>query len=320
MNKNFLLNMKPYNEYDFIDGRIAILETFLFKIEELKRFLTLPYEEIVKEIENSTYGKYVKSKEIDDVSKGFNAKHNDELEELAKYVSVGFINVFAKSKELFLKIKMWATNGAVNIEEDDMPLNLFVTQGKGDFPLILRDYFKALKKESTSPFVSSVLTDIYHIKFLNDFAKKTKSEFIIDYFKQYAEIYSWVLIVRASELLKTRSITENEFNFINLKLVEEFKGFDFARQYENLKSYDDFIVLSREKEELYDTKVNENFDNAISERLFGLIEEGKFFFEGIEPVFVYLERLNFELDFLMHSVYSAYNRVSEDRKVVQGNG
>jgi|GEM_PF-6147493 len=311
MKEEFALRLKAPNEYDFINGRIRVLETYLFPLEELKRISVLPYDEIIRELEVSSYGKYIKSTEINSVANGLLSRYDEEIKELSQYVSPGFINVFAKSKELFLKLKRWGVSGQVNVKTEEQLLFNFVHDGKGDFPLILRNYFVSIQNYKENPFIVSAITDIFHLKYLIQFAKMTKSNFIIDYSEKYVEIYSLVLITRASELLKANAIAEKDFKLIIPMLVNEFGAYKFVSKFKSIKTYDDFLIFSKAEKELYGAIDQENLENVVREKLFALIEKGRFVLEGIEPVFVYIERLDFELEFLMNAVYSAYGKTKE---------
>ncbi len=308
MNKEFLVSVKSPGEYDFINGRVRVLETQLFDQEQLKRFSKLTYEEFLKELEGSPYRQSIKSTDPSDVLAGITRHYNEMLSELEKYTSKGFINVFARSKEIFLKIKKLAYADEGKVDEESLPLYKFLTSDNGDYPVILRECFEDLIKNKEHPFIISTIVDTYHILFLNEFANNSKSSFIRYYYKKYAENYVDVLLNRAYGLAQKGAISKEDFNAILHKITYKFAS--LVVNLKEIKNVDDFVELAKERKQLYGAKDDEGdfLEIYVTKELLAVIDEGKFIIEGIEPVFVYMERLRFEVDTLTHVLYSNFNK------------
>jgi len=69
-------------------------------------------------------------------------------------------------------------------------------------------------KDLLSFYIRPIIVDVHYLKFLSDYSKLTKSEFIIDFYKQLVENYLLMILFRNERFVKEillvrRSLTKH---------------------------------------------------------------------------------------------------------------
>jgi hypothetical protein len=304
----FYIQLKSPSEYDYINGRVKILETYLFSREEVRHMTGLSFSELVSELLNSHYKEYILGKDFLSILKGISEYYFTTLVEMEKFVSPGFINSFFRSKEVFLKLKKLAVKERVD-ETSNFDSNLWSfiqSDVKGKYPEIFRVVYKRLRDNRLNPFKLNSYFDMYYIQFLLSSARKTESDFIKRYYEIFAILNTELILQRLLWLIKQNVIGETVFNEVIIVMREVLYNQDLLRKILSVKDSEDFEEFLRDEEMFYG--VNEMFKTQpnvfIMRKLENYLDNGKFMIIGIEPVFIYLSKLSFELEVLKKLLYA----------------
>ena len=286
MREEFAIKHQDIDSYNYICGRIKVLETNLLSKAALEELLHLPISGIYKEIIETPYRSFITGSDADSISKALFARYRAELSDMEKYVPIGFINAFFRSKEIFLKIKKWAlVSSNEELEGLDRELKNFLETGEGDFPLEFKEVFDAMSKVKDYPFKAGWLLDLYYIKYLYHSAEQTKSELIKEFFNTYREGNLSIFLYRLSNFAISKEIDEKDFLEALHLVLKLFPDSAVSNNLKGVKTVDEFRELSRE-----------TFDEELRNKLLSVLEKCKYINVGIEVVFMYLKRLEFEVE------------------------
>ena len=304
----FYIQLRSPSEYDYINGRVKILETYLFSREELQRMACLSSSELINEFLNSHYKEYIPGKDFLSILKGISEYYFRTLVEMEKFVSPGFINSFFRSKEVFLKLKKFAVKERDGVKSSfDNNLWAFIQSDvKGKYPEIFRVVYKKLRDNRLNPFKLNSYVDMYYIQFLLSSARKTESDFINRYYGIFAILNTELILQRLLWFIKQNVIGEAVFNEVVFVMREVLYNQDPLRKILSVKGSEDFEEFLRNEKMFYG--VNEMFKTQpnvfIMRKLENYLDNGKFMIVGIEPVFIYLSKLSLELEVLKKLLYA----------------
>ena len=294
---NFKIQDKSF--YDFLCGRVKVLETLLIPYSEYKVIAEKSFEEFVSVLESFPYKNFLTGKDLNAVESAIFKRKESEFSDFEKFGLTPFINVFFKSSDYFLLVKKAALG-----EEVETGLKTFLENGDTAYPKQFRDCFLDLK--ANYPFyIRPVIVDVYYLQFLSDYAKLTKSEFIIDFYRKLTENYLLMILFRNERFVKEDFISKQQFDqalkFLQIKLPN-------SGILKEVTTFDSFEELVNEKKGLYgEPNISESWQGLIYKTYMDTFEKGKFFNEGIEPIFVYLLRLTHETSILQKIAYVLYH-------------
>jgi vacuolar-type H+-ATPase subunit C/Vma6 len=299
MNKNdFLIELKSPTEYDYINGRVKVLETFLFSDETIKNMIKLPFDDILNELMNSHYREFISSRNLVGAINGISNFYENSLFEMEKFVSPGFINSFFRSRELFLNIKEFIISEESSESLGDGRENFIKNIKQRIYPEALRVLYEKLEEKDLSPFKINSYIDLYYIQFLLSSSKKTKSNFISGYYELYTNINTELILIRLLDFFRKGVVDEKIFDDFIVSVKEILHPSEVAKKIFSVKNVEDFEIYLRNEEMHYGS--NEMFisnsDIFIKGKLREYLDDGKFINIGIEPVFVYLSKLFFEVE------------------------
>ncbi len=289
MRKEFLITTGNVEEYSYISGRIKILETYFLDKGTFERISGLPENELRQALLETSYKGFIKGNSVDDLMNAVFNRFSAELVEMKKYVSPGFVNAFFANKEIFLKLKKWAL--LPDVEEKDelsMALRRFLYSGGDDFPHIFREAFDKMFSRRKNPLEVAVVLDIYRIEYLMESAEIAGSDLIKLYYKTYANSSLHNILFRMNNFVHS-SLIDNETLSSTLAFISEMLSSSALAQY--LKSIKD----SEQFEEFVSEKVKKTDTQAMRLDLLKVLDKGKFINVGVDVVFVYLKRLEFEV-------------------------
>jgi len=314
----FHIELKSPSEYDYINGRVKILETYLFSKEAIQRLVSLSFDELVNELLNSHYKEHMQGSKFIDVIKGISTFNNKTLLEMEKFVSPGFINSFFRSKEFFLKLKRLAIEGGAFDIADNEIKSLIKTTSNKDHTGIFSTAYKKLTENRDDILKVNLIIDIYYIQFLLLSALETKSDFIKGYYDIYASLNTELILRRFLNLIKQNIVDEIFFNNAIVMMKELFPDLDFFKKIFAAKNFEDFEEFLRSEEMHYG--VNEMFksqpDIFVRKKLEDYLDNGKFITVGIEPVFIYISKLCFESE-LLKKILHAKNINFESQEILK---
>ncbi len=301
MDKEFLIEIKTPSEYDYIDGRVKVLETYIFTSEEISRLVTLSIDDLVGEFLGSHYKQFIIREDASGVIQGIKGYYDSILNEMERYVSRGFVNSFFRSKKIFMRIKSWAlgfdTPSPSPLYER---IRSFLQGGKEDFPEILRTTYIDLKNLKYNPILFNICLDIGHLSFLLDSAYRTRNQFIEGYFKLSMELNFEAILIRLLNLFEREEVNERLFLDVLSKMKVSALKFNLSSDILSFKDVDSFREFLRSEETSYGVSegLRHSPDVYIKMKLASYLEKGSSFNSGIEPVFIYLEKLSAEVDLL----------------------
>ncbi len=305
MRKEFLIEKKPAEFYNYISGRVKVLENYLLTKEIFDRVASESSAEGVKNILSETpYKTFLSGSNFSDLVSSVFKRFNAELAEMEDAVSPGFVNSFFREKAIFLKLKKWALLGSGEEEGMFSDLFRFVSGGRGDFPSVFRKAFEAMSERKGNPLEVAILTDIYRIKFLSDSALLTGSELISSYYNIYAEKSVAVMLLRLYGFVKSSLVDNRSLSQTLGKVGMLLKNTKFSRELLSLKDAEQFS-------EFVESEVSENYVDTQSKKIGQLLEKGRFVNTGIEVVFSYLKRLQREVSVLSMLLSGKESGVSE---------
>ncbi len=298
MRDEFAIKQENIDSYNYISGRIKVLETNLLSNASLEDLIRLPIDGIYKQLMETPYRSFISGSDADSISKAIFARYEAELSEIGRYVPFGFINVFFRSKRIFLKIKEWAlVPPNEKLEGLDEELKRFLETGEGDFPLEFKEAFDAMKKVKDYPFKAGWLVDLYYTKYLHHFAEQTKSALIEEFFNTYAEGKLFIFLYRLSDFALFKEIDEKTFLETLYLVFRLFPESTVAKNLQSIKSAEEFKEFSKRASSYPFVLASENsLDEGLRNKLLNVLEKCKFINVGIEVIFMYLKRLEFEVE------------------------
>lgn len=294
---NFKIQNK--SSYDFLCGRVKVLETLLIPFSEYKVIAEESFEEFVSVIESFPYKNFLTGKDLNAVESAIFKRKESEFSDFEKFGLTPFINVFFRSSDYFLLVKKAALG-----EEVEDSFKAFLENDGTAYPKHFRECFLDLKTDY--PFyIRPVIVDVHYLQFLSDYSKLTKSEFIIDFYRKLTENYLLMILFRNDRFVKENFISKQQFDealkFLKMKLTNN----EILKE---VTSFESFEELVNEKKGLYgEPNISESWQGLIYKTYMDTFEKGKFFNEGIEPIFVYLLRLTYEASILQKIAYVLYH-------------
>ncbi len=292
MRKEFLIEIGTPDDYNYISGRIKILESLLLKRETFERLSGAELSKLKEILFETPYKSFIKGDKSEDLLDAVFERFRAELSEMEKYASEGFINAFFRNKEVFLKLKKWALMGETE-EESELysSLEKFVHNGGEDFPPIFFAAFRKMSEVKENPLEVGITLDVFRLKYLLDSAEETRSQLIKDYYDTYAEVSLKNMLFRMSGFVRSSLIDINDMRDALLMISENFPQFGFT-----------FSLKGIKETEQFESFVSENLKNTdsvfVQKALTKILDRGKFFNTGIEVVFAYLKKLEFEVSTL----------------------
>ncbi len=292
MRKEFLIEIGTPDDYNYISGRIKILESMLLRRETFERLSGAELSKLKEVLFETPYKPFIRGGRSGDLLDAVFERFRAELSEMEKYASAGFINAFFRNKEIFLKLKKWALVGETE-EESELysSLEKFVRNGGENFPLIFFSAFRKMSEVRENPLEVGITLDVFRLKYLLDSAEETHSELIKDYYNTYAEVSLKNMLFRISGFIHSSLIGINDLRNALLMVSENFPQFGFT-----------FSLKGIKETEQFENFVSENLKNTdsvfVQKALTKILDRGKFFNTGIEVVFAYLKKLEFEVSTL----------------------
>ena len=289
MREEFLIKIGEPSQYNYICGRIKVLESFLLGSSDIERITLGDIKDVKTVLMDTPYKNFIKGDRFSDISAAIFRRFDAELADVEKYVSKGFINVFFRNKELFLKLKKWALLGEMQNEsklyED---LYRFVNGGSGDFPVLFREAYSRMLSFKANPLSVGAVLDIYRIKYLTESAEQTGSDLILRYYKSYGESSVENILFRLKNFSESNIIDDKSLVSMLRLMAEMLSDYKLSKEASEVRDVEEFknFVNSRISEEDF---VRSN------EKLFAILESGRYFNSGIEVVFVYLKHLQLEV-------------------------
>lgn len=289
MREEFLIKIGEPSQYNYICGRIKVLESFLLGSSDIERITLGDIKDVKTVLMDTPYKNFIKGDRFSDISAAIFRRFDAELADVEKYVSQGFINVFFRNKELFLKLKKWALLGEMQNEsklyED---LYRFVNGGSGDFPVLFREAYLRMLSFKSNPLSVGAVLDIYRIKYLTESAEQTGSDLILRYYKSYGESSVENILFRLKNFSESNIIDDKSLVSMLRLMAEILSDYKLSKEASEVRDVEEFknFVNSRISEEDF---VRSN------EKLFAILESGRYFNSGIEVVFVYLKHLQLEV-------------------------
>ncbi len=304
MRKEFLIEAKPPEFYNYISGRIKVLESGLLSRETVERISSENSVSGVKAVLSETpYKQFVKGETFSSLTESVFERFDAELADMEKFVSAGFINSFFREKTIFLKIKKWALVGAENETGFLSDLHRFVKEDSGDFPVLFKRAYSEMVSRKENPLEVGILLDIYRLKFLSDSADLTGSSLIKNYYKVYAEKSLSEILTRLFGFLNSSLVDDSSLKQTLDKLGTLLSGYPVARRLLSVKNGEEFAEFVKEEVLSSDISV---FESGMSK----ILEKGRLINVGIEVVFVYLKRLQREVSELAMILNGKGNGIS----------
>lgn len=289
MRKEFLIDVKPPEFYNYISGRIKVLENGLLSREVVERISSgKTLHDVKAALSETPYKAFLSGDTFSELTESIFSRFDSELTEMEKFVSPGFINSFFREKTIFLKIKRWALISIGEESELFTALYKFVNGGSGEFPLVFRDVYSEMVLRKENPLEVGILLDIYRIKFLIDSAHLTKSQLIENYYDAYAKKCLREILVRLLGFVGSSLVDDASLKQTLEKLGSLLAEYPLAKRLLSVKDKDGFVDFVKGEVLSIDNTI---FETEISK----ILETGRFMNVGIEVVFVYLKRLQKEV-------------------------
>ncbi len=302
---NFKIQDKSF--YDFLCGRVKVLETLLIPYSEYKVIAKGSFDDFISVLESLPYKNFLTGNDINAVESAIFKRKENEFTDFEKFGLTPFINVFFKSSDYFLFVKKAALG-----EEVENSFKAFLENGGTSYPQQFRECFLDLK--TYYPFyIRPIIVDVHYLKFLSDYSKLTKSEFIIDFYKKLVENYLLMILFRNERFVKENFISKPQFDETLKFLKTKLPNIGVLPEVTSFESFEDLV---NEKKGLYgEPNISESWQGLIYKTYRQTFEKGKFFNEGIEPIFVYLLRLTYETSILQKIAYVLYHGLEPEESL-----
>ncbi|MGC9100295.1 MAG: hypothetical protein ACP5HC_03420 [Caldisericum sp.] len=300
---NFSFKIESKSQYDFLCGRVKVLETYLMGDSVFKELVKKDFKGFVEVLQNYPYKNFLEDVDFESVKKAIENRKKSEFDEISKFDLKDFIDVFFKSKEYFLLLKKIALGDvAFNNGFTDLLL-----KSPCKVPLELCKCFEELKAGLPS-YIRPLVIDVYYLNFIWENAKKTNSDFIVEFYSEFINNTVLKILMRNYNFVKNNFINENDFNKLVEYLYARLEKRDILTKVRNFEELSHFLNYSRA---FYSEKeLDETYETLEIDTLRRFFDKGKYFNEGIEPIFVYLLRLDYEASLLQKLAYALYHGVS----------
>jgi hypothetical protein len=283
----------------------------LLKKDAFERLAEAPVSELYQALMETPYKSFIKGKTPYELIEAVFNRYRHELKEMEKYASEGFVNVFFRNKEIFLRLKKWAlVSGAEEENEPYFSLHKFVRgEGNEEFPAVFREAFEEMIKVKENPLKVAIALDIYRLKFLKDSATQTKSNLIETYYKIYSEVALKNMLYRMENFTRSSLIDNSSLSLSLLLISESFPDVTFVFSLRNIKDVEQF------REFVSNSLAGGSADSAQYE-LSKILEKGRFMSVGIEVVFTYLKLLESEVSTLS-TILTGKHSGMENKKILE---
>jgi len=301
----FSFKIEPKGYYDFLCGRVKVLETNLISENLYRELVKKNFDEFVEFLQNYPYKDFIADRSFNSVKNGIQRRKEKEFEEFEKFGLGDFINVFFNSSKYFLLLKKIVLGDISEYSEDEFVNSLL----KGDelLPEEIRGCFEELKKDYPT-YIKPLVVDVHYLNFLLRSSKKTQSPFIVDFYESFVKNTILATLMRHYNFVKNNFITQENFNEVLSYIESHLDLKDFLSKFGN---YSDFEKFLDESKSLYSEEhLEESYKILTYNTLKEAFAKGKYLNEGIEPIFVYLLRLNFETSLLEKLAYALYYGVN----------
>lgn len=280
------------SEYDYVNGRVKVLETRLLEEDFFKKIISMSFDEIAREFEGTAYKQQINAISYESIMDGIVKRYNLELFEFERYLSIGFINTFFRSKSIFLSIREFALNKS---EALDRKIVEFLKTGRGEFPHEFLKCYRDVIDSKDLPFFTGLAVSSNYIHFLSKSSLKTRIPLIIEYYEVYSSSYFIAMCLRLTHFVENNLINEGIFNKALLYLK---KSLDVSEKYKDINDFSSFTEYVQKERQLYGfRKVSSR--EYILHNLKKIIEKSKSINTGIIPSFIYLNRLMVEVEYLL---------------------
>ncbi len=296
---NFSFEIKEKSYYDFLCGRVKVLETYLLDTDTLIALKNKDFQSFVSVLQGYPYKKYISKIDFPEVREAIFKRREEEFEEFSKFGLEPFINVFLRSANYFLLVKKAYLGYKVS---DDF--KEFLLKGVGSYPKHFYECFSDLKKNKYPSYLIPIVIDSYYLSFLMDYAKLTKSAFIEEYYQSFTEAILIQILMRSYNFLNVGFLKEDEFLKIVEFLNQKFQNISILKGIDSVSSFT--RMINTQKYFYREKSLSENWEVLTQEILKSILLKGKYFNEGIEPIFVYLLKLNAETSVLQKLAYALY--------------
>jgi len=295
--EEFFFDVQSENVYDFINGRVKILETYLLSEDTFNRLSSLPLEEFLREIELTHYRNFVIGKRIEDVHSGIIEKYDLELLEFEKYLSRGFINTFFRSKRVFLSIR-----NAVLGEEKIINGDLYRYVKDNHYPPEFKKSYENLLKFKNNIFVLNIVLSFHYINFLIDSARRSNIKYLVEYYETYAENFFIATSVRLLRLVQQGVISHADFSSSIEPAFAVLSKSDKVKRLKDLRDEEGIMKYLNSRKYLYVELDLSSFslESLLLRNIKEVINRAKFQNTGIVPSFLYLQRLSLEVTELLN--------------------
>ncbi|BAL81286.1 V-type ATPase subunit [Caldisericum exile] len=295
---NFSFKIEPKSFYDFLCGRVKVLETNLISESLFKELVRKDFKGFIEVLQNYPYKNFLTSDDFESVRNAIDKRKETEFEEFSKFGLESFINVFFKTQEYFLLLKKISLG---NVIENDFTHLLF--ESPQSLPTEFTECFEELKRDYPS-YLKPLVVDVYYLNFLLRNAEQTKSEFLLNFYKSYTKNVILSTLMRNYNFVKNNFISEMNFNKILAYIKERLKYPEIVSKF---KDFLEFELFLNESKGLYSEEyLVESYETLVLDTLRETFSKGKYLNEGIEPIFVYLLKLSNEASLLQKLAYALY--------------
>jgi hypothetical protein len=289
MRKEFLIDVGEASRYNYVSGRVKVLESFFLNKDTIEKLTQSDAKEFKAILADTPYKNFIEGSNFIDIANGIFARLRYELQDMERYTSPGFINAFFRNKELFLRIKKWALIGKTEEEEPLFnDLYRFVNGSEEEFPILFREAYDKMLELKDNPLNVGAVLDIYRLKYLKDSADKTFSDLIKEYYTHYGINSIKNILYRLEQFTESHILDDKSLLSMLGLMSKMLADYPLIRDLSDIKDLDEF-------KEFVSSHVNSKslaFDNK---DLLKILNKGKYITIGIEVVFVYLKRLQYEV-------------------------
>lgn len=298
----FYFKLEPKSYYDFLCGRVKVLETNLISEDLYKELVKKNFKEFVDFLQNYPYKNFITGYDLESMKTAIQKRKQSELEEFSKFGLENFINIFFDSKKYFILLKKIALGLPVEDGFKDL-----LIRGHESIPLEMKICFEELKRNYPS-YIRPLVIDSYYLNFLRRNAKLTGSDFIVGFYDTLVRNIILSTLMRNYNFVKNNFISEKNFNEILTYLSTHIRELELFSRFKDFVEFESFLSHSRG---LYSEEhLEEVYERLVTDSLRETFDKGRYLNEGIEPIFVYLLKLNYETSLLQKLAYALYHGVN----------
>jgi len=282
------LNLKEKSYYDFLCGRVKVLETYLIEEPLYKDLVKKNFREFVQFLQGYPYKNFLIGEDFQSVKDAIIKRKEFEFSDFEKFGLKDFIDVFFRSSAYFLLTK------------------------KKDFvsPPSLPGFSEILTSTHNELFATSktylrpLVIDANYLTFLFEGALLLRNDFIIDFYRELTENYIIMILMRNYRFVQDHFLGRSEFDEILRFLSLHFPYSTFLRK---VTDFNEFEEMLRDSKGLYFEKdISSEWTQLLNKTLKKAFEKGRYLNEGIEPIFVYLLKIDWEAHILQKLAYALY--------------